>query len=222
VPLLLPDADSPNSPPLPGSEPALDETWVKLCEEGTGRAFYYNVVSQTRQWEVPLGYQVGEWEGGRGGKREGREATLFFLCPRDSLPLSPLFSLQPRLPAPCERDGRMLRHYFDLSTLPGNREDAKKKEEGTRRGKALKVQCGESKRSDEKGGRGHREEERGLDQGLREGGRQSPGLSPTGPASRGPPPSHRACISADRDWRQHQTTKTLEKHSKTLEWLRKE
>ncbi|EKU22407.1 hypothetical protein NGA_0477200, partial [Nannochloropsis gaditana CCMP526] len=57
VPLPLPDADSPPFPPLPAPEPSLDQTWVKLCEEGTGRAFYYNVVSQARQWEVPIGYQ---------------------------------------------------------------------------------------------------------------------------------------------------------------------
>ncbi|TFJ81194.1 hypothetical protein NSK_007462 [Nannochloropsis salina CCMP1776] len=90
IPLPLPDADSPPSPPLPAPEPSLDQTWVKLCEEGTGRAFYYNVVSQARQWE-------------------------------------------PRLPPPCERDVRMLRHYFDPSTLPGNREDAKRKKEATGR-----------------------------------------------------------------------------------------
>jgi hypothetical protein len=47
---------------------------------------------------------------------------------------TPLFLLQPRLPPPCERDVRMLRHYFDPSTLPGNREDAKRKKEAMGKG----------------------------------------------------------------------------------------
>jgi len=220
---------------------------VKLCEEGTGRAFYYNVVSQARQWEVPIGYQVcglsallvrsvdsdllfcsfvsflswsyhkresemipacllppldlqpflrfsfaaqeenkatcrvehehavstqvRGWEGerggggerGRGGKREWEVDGLSMETEREterkagerrgkitfyesrgdrclSLPArlpslaTHLFLLQPRLPPPCERDVRMLRHYFDPSTLPGNREDAKRKKEATGRG----------------------------------------------------------------------------------------
>ncbi|TFJ79938.1 hypothetical protein NSK_008745 [Nannochloropsis salina CCMP1776] len=130
VPLPLPDADSPPSPPLPAPEPSLDQTWVKLCEEGTWRAFYYNVVSQARQWEVPLGYQVC-----------GLSALLVSPFCDFHLPAQEenkatcrvedehAMSIQPRLPPPCERDVRMLRHYFDPSTLPGNREDAKRKKE---------------------------------------------------------------------------------------------
>jgi len=66
----LTDADAPFFPPaaattasdgpssLPPSEATTAAVWVELVDEGTGRLYYYNNVSQATQWIMPLGFQV--------------------------------------------------------------------------------------------------------------------------------------------------------------------
>jgi len=68
----LTDADTPFYPPaaataasdsassLPPSE-ATAAVWVELLDEGTGRVYYYNNVSQATQWMMPPGFQVCHW-----------------------------------------------------------------------------------------------------------------------------------------------------------------
>ena len=68
----LTDADTPFLPPaaataasdsassLPLSE-AMAAVWVELLDEGTGRVYYYNNVSQATQWVMPPGFQVRHW-----------------------------------------------------------------------------------------------------------------------------------------------------------------
>jgi len=117
----------------PAAKATGSTTWVKHVDPASGQPFFYDTVSQETSWEPPPGGFVDASLGARpaaadappgtdGG--DAYAATATFNKATGRFEFADGKSYWDSVSRPHDRDGRMMSHYFDLSTLEANRKEA--------------------------------------------------------------------------------------------------